>query len=246
MGVRMRLGGSLASQSVLVSDRPRHPQPVLCGQMGGWVGVGGGWRGWAGRGASCTLSQGSGDQGGDSPRSPGGSCPSHPPGQVSSPEPPFWDRPHGQATPTPPRGPSVPRPAWGATGPGPPLPVGPPRVNDLAWDVGQRAGAKSDPLGHVAVCSSGGSRDKAAVFPVGSGPEGGEGQPQSRPGRCLGLPSVRREGAGCTAAPARRPPAGAGTVGPGLVPLPRPCSGASPLWFPGRPRPAGGQRVPEC
>lgn len=34
------------------------------------------------------------------------------------------------------------------------------------------------PKGHVAVCSSGGGRDKATVFTVGTEPEGAEGQPR--------------------------------------------------------------------
>lgn len=75
----------------------------------------------------------------------------------------------------------------GGRGPGAHL-----RVNDLTWDVGQRACVpRVAPKGHVAVCSSGGGRDKAAIFPVGTEPEGAEGQPQSRPGRCLRLPSAR-------------------------------------------------------
>lgn len=228
--------------------------------------AGGGWRdtkkvgGMRGGSLSSVTKEGAGE-GGDSPlggqegpchsRHPGPAPVSclHPPASLLCPSLPTalsgTDPAPGPHTPTP----SVPssrcRPGGGPWAWSLCSPLAHLRVNDLTWDVGQRACVpRVAPKGHVAVCSSGGGRDKAAIFPVGTEPEGAEGQPQSRPGRCLRLPSARsREHGGrgqLHNSPALllvRPPLP--PVGPAWRPSPSPTSQPS-LWFPRRPRPAGG------
>ena len=110
--------------------------------------------------------------------------------------------------------PSVPAGPLRAGGRQPLPPLARPRVNDLTWDKGAEGMcAKSSPRGAHAVCRSGGTRDKATVFPVGSEPEGAMGPPQPRPGRCLGCPQGEQEGVAAHGGP-RSPPGGTSPASP--------------------------------